>query len=265
MRNAVVLFRRIALVSASACICLALASCGKRGQGSAAAPKQESEILFRRMQAAWNQIFTHEGSAEYRMARLAVYAGVRDTRCGKAAGGVSYCPEERLVAAEQGWLESLRQSGAAMLHYALARTLARHVQHELTIDERVDRAAAAEPAKKEELVSKREIQADCFVGLWRRFHEGDAPPLDALKQAARQWTARQEDERLKAVLDARLEWMQRGFDMGELSACNIFAEGSGGPPPAPRQPQSQPQKRPQKQAGGLARPSPTDAVLARRR
>jgi predicted metalloprotease len=263
MRKAMTAFGRLVLVPAS--LCLLLASCGKKGQGSAAAPKQESEILFRRMQAAWNQIFTHEGSGEYRMARLAVYAGVKDTKCGKAAGGVSYCPEERLVAAEQGWLESLRQSGPAALHYALARTLARHVQHELTIDERVAKAAEAQPDKKEDLLRKREIQADCFVGLWRRYHEGEAPALDALKLAARQWTARQNDERLKAVLEARLEWMQRGFDMGELPACNIFAEGSGGPPPAAPQPQNPPQKQPQKRAGGLSQPSPPEAVLARRR
>lgn len=239
MRNAALVCRRIALASASAWLCLVLASCGKKGQGSAAAPKQEVEILFRRMQAAWNQIFTHEGSGEYRMARLAVYSGEKETKCGKAAGGVSYCPEERLIAAEQGWVDSLRRSGGALLDYALARTLARHVQHELTIDERVEKAAQAEPAKKEDLLRKREIQADCFVGLWRRYHEGDAPPFEALQQAARQWTAEQGDERLRAVVDARLDWMRRGFEGGELSACNIFAEPDGGRPAEGKQPPKQ--------------------------
>lgn len=228
MRNAALVRRRIALAAASAWLCLVPASCGKKGQGGAAAPKQEVEILFRLMQAAWNQIFTQEGSGEYRMARFAVYSGQKETKCGKVAGGVSYCPEERLVAAERDWVDSLRRSGGGLLHYALARTLARHVQHELTIDERVEKAAEVEPAKKEDLLRRREIQADCFVGLWRRYHEGEAPPLEALQQAARQWTAGQSDERLRAVVDARLDWMRRGFDGGELSACNIFAEPESG-------------------------------------
>lgn len=222
MLDAVVARPRIALLAAAVFSLAAAASCGRQGQGSGS-PKQEIEILFRRMQAAWNQIFTQEGTGEYRMARLALYSGERETKCGKAAGGVHYCPEERLVSLEQGWADSARQSGGARLHYALARTLARHVQHELTIDERVAKAAESEPAKKEELLRKREMQADCFVGLWRKFHEGDAPPLDLLKEAARQWTEPGGEERLRATADQRLAWMQRGFETGELNACNVFA------------------------------------------
>jgi len=204
--------------------CFAAAACSKQGRPAAAGPKQETEILFRRMQAAWNQIFTSEGSGEYRMARFAVYAREKDTKCGRLTGGVSYCPEERLVAAEEGWLQTARQQGGGALAYGLARALARHVQHELTIDERVEKAIQKAPASKQELLGKREIQADCFVGLWRRRHEGDAPPLDALKQAARAWTAQSGDARLQGVLEQRLDWMQRGHDQGELAACNVFAQ-----------------------------------------
>lgn len=222
---------------------LSAQSCSRKSRGSAAAPKQEAEILFRRMQAAWNQIFTLEGAGEYRMARFTVYSGEKETKCGKVAAGIHHCPDERLIAAEQGWLDAMRRSGGALLDYALARTLARHVQHELTIDERVEKAAQAEPPKREELLRKREIQADCFVGLWRRFHEGEAPPLEALQQAARQWTAEQSDERLRAIVDARLDWMRRGFDGGELSACNIFAEPAAAAPAEVAQPRGERKKR----------------------
>lgn len=231
--------RRAALLTAAS-LCLALASCGRKGQGGGVRPKQEVEVLFRLMQAAWNQVFTQEGTGEYRMARLVLYSGSRDTKCGRVSGGLNYCPEERLVTAAQGWVQSAQQSGGGALHYALARTLARHVQHELTIEERVAKAAEAEPAKKEELLRKREIQTDCFVGLWRKYHGGEAPPLEVLKQAARLWTEQNGDARQRGALQARLEWMQRGFDAGELSACNIFAEpqeaatATGVRPPAGR-------------------------------
>lgn len=244
MKSRVRRLLRMFLCAPCAALFLLVPSCSWKGRGSAAAPKQEAEILFRRMQAAWNQIFMLEGAGEYRMARFVVFSGQRETRCGKAAAGVSYCPEERLIAAEQGWVDSLRRSGGPLLHYALARTLARHVQHELTIDERVEKAAEAEPAKKEDLLSKREIQADCFVGLWRRYHEGEAPPLEALQQAAQQWTAEQGDDRLRAVQDARLDWMRRGFEGGELPACNIFAEPEAAASAESAQPRGERKKRP---------------------
>lgn len=207
-----------------------LAACGRSGSTGQRESKQEVEIVFRRMQAAWNQVFTQEGTGEYRMARIVLYSGRKETKCGAVTGPVDYCPQERLVAVEQGWARNARQRGGATLEYALARALARHVQHELTIDERVEKAIAAEPARKQELLKKREMQADCFVGLWRRFHEGEAPPLEELENAARAWTAETRDAVLEAALAERILWMQRGFDQGEINACNVFAglAASGG-------------------------------------
>ncbi|MGB9612350.1 MAG: hypothetical protein ACPL7M_15360, partial [Bryobacteraceae bacterium] len=73
-------------------VIVAATGCSRQGRAPAAGPKQETEILFRRMQATWNQIFTSEGSGEYRMARFVVYVREKDTKCGRLTGGVHYCP-----------------------------------------------------------------------------------------------------------------------------------------------------------------------------
>ena len=204
-----------------------LAGCGGRRNGPAA-PKQDVEILFRRMQAVWNHVFTSEGAGEYRMAKLALYQGQKETRCGRFSSGAAYCPEERLVAVEQGWAEAGKKH-EAMLVYGLARTLARHVQHELGIEERVAKAIQGDPRQKEDLLRKREWQTECFVGLWRRYSEEKSPDLESLKQAALRWTAGGGQEPLRASAEDRASWLQRGFEGGELAACNVFSTPGGEP------------------------------------
>jgi predicted metalloprotease len=189
----------------------------------AAGPKQETEVLFRRMQAAWNQIFTTEGSGEYRMAKIALYRGEMETPCGKVSRGVHYCPSGRLVSADLGWLEEAKKSQPAAPAYLLARTLARHVQHQLTIEERVGKAIAADPRKKDELLRQREMQAECFVGLWRRNHEGQAPSPDQLKSAARWWSEQGGEAPPASTLEERMRWLDRGLAAEEIGACNVFA------------------------------------------
>lgn len=186
-------------------------------------PKQETEILFRLMQAAWNQIFTANGSGEYRMAKIVLYRGETETPCGKVSAGVHYCASNRLVSADLSWLEGVQKAQPAVPAYLLARALARHVQHELTVDQLLEKAIAADPSKRDELLIQREMQTECFVGLWRRHHEGQAPSAEDLKSAVRWWAERAGDAAAASVLEDRLRWFDRGFQADEISACNVFA------------------------------------------
>lgn len=214
---------RLARLSLGACLLLVLAaSCGgRKAAQEKSGPEQELEVLFRRMQSGWNHIFTTDGAGEYHMARLEYYSGEKQTPCGKVSGGISYCSGNRMISVDRGWLA---QQDPGMRAYLLARTLARHVQHELTIDERVEKAIAANPRGKDELLRKREYQADCLVGLWRHYHEEAEPAADALTQAMRQAAARGGEEILSSTLDERLRWFQRGLGSDEVAACNVFAE-----------------------------------------
>lgn len=207
-----------------ALLSLALGGCGNR------APRQQPqglqrdyEVQFRLMQAAWNQIFSIEGSGEYRIPRIAFYKGELETPCGKAAGGLEYCQKNRQVSVDLDWLERLRRQQPDAPLYLLARITARHVQQELTIDERIEKAIGSRPASRDDLLRKRDLQTDCLVGVWRH-HDRREPSAEALKLAAR-WLAEQGGEAQPSVpLDERLRWFDRGVERGEIAACNIFAE-----------------------------------------
>jgi predicted metalloprotease len=221
--------RRAPAAPALACVAVFLlisaAGCSRKPDSQqSAAPKQETEVLFRRMQAAWNQIFTTEGSGDYRMARIELYRGEKETPCGKVSGGVHYCAERGLVTVDLDWLEGVKRSQPAAPAYLLARTLARHVQHQLTVDERVEKAIAADPRKKDELLRQREMQTECFVGLWRKNHEGQAPAPEELKSAARWWSEQGGAAPPASTLEERLKWFDRGLAAEEIAACNVFAE-----------------------------------------
>lgn len=225
--NTVGLLRPRALASAAA-VCLALlaaASCGRKAPApEKTGPQQDFEVLFRRMQAAWNQIFTSDGAGEYRMARLEIFSGEKETPCGKVSGGIHYCAQNRTVSVDRGWLEGAQAPEPGLRAYLLARTLARHVQHQLTVDERVEKAVAANPRQKDDLLRKREFQADCFVGLWRRFHEQPEPAPDTLRQAMRAAAAQGGQELLSTTLEERIRWFEQGLKSDEVAACNVFAD-----------------------------------------
>lgn len=213
------------LLAAAGMALLAAVSCSARKPAPAKSGSQQNfEILFRHMQAAWNNIFTSDGAGEYRMARIEFFGGEKETPCGKISRGLHYCAENRTISVHNGWLEGSEAPPPDVRAYILARTLARHVQHQLTIDERVEKAIAANPREKDSLLRKREFQTDCFVGLWRRYHEQPEPSADALKNAMRE-AARQGGEELpNAILEDRLLWFSRGLEAEEIAACNVFAE-----------------------------------------
>lgn len=221
--------RSLCLISGAALVLVAGASCGgKKPAPEKSGPQQELEVLFRRMQAAWNHIFTSEGVGEYRMARLEVFSGEKETPCGKISAGIHYCAANRTVSVGRGWLEGSNRPEPAVRDYLLARTLARHVQHELTIDERVEKAIAARPAEKDSLLRKRELQTECFAGLWRHYHEGAEPAAEALRQGLRAAAAQGGEEPGLPPVEERLRWFERGLASDEIAACNIFAEPQAG-------------------------------------
>ena len=217
--------RSLCLVSGAALLLLTGASCGRKAAAPAkSGPQQELEVLFRRMQASWNHIFTSDGAGEYRMARLEFFSGEKETPCGKISGGIHYCAENRTVSLDRGWLEGAERPERGVRDYLLARTLARHVQHELTIDERVEKAIANKPAEKDGVLRKREMQTECLVGLLRHYYEEAEPSADALRQAMKAAPPQGREELAFPPLEDRLRWFDRGLASDEIAACNVFAE-----------------------------------------
>jgi hypothetical protein len=83
-----------------------------------------------------------------------------------------------------------------------------------------------------------ELQADCYAGIWghttaQRKIVGQSDITDALNAAAavgddrlqRMGTGRvNPDSCTHGTSAQRVHWFKRGYDTGDLSACNIFRD-----------------------------------------
>ncbi|MCB1730582.1 MAG: neutral zinc metallopeptidase, partial [Halieaceae bacterium] len=114
-----------------------------------------------------------------------------------------------------------------------------HVQTLLGISQQVQAAGRGRSAAEVNALSVRqELQADCFAGLWGHAANQQRQLLDPgdLEEALRAATAIG-DDRLqreaggRVVPDSfthgtsaqRVAWFRRGFESGELAACDTFA------------------------------------------
>jgi predicted metalloprotease len=114
------------------------------------------------------------------------------------------------------------------------------VQTLLGIDEKVRRAQAERPSMKNELSVRMELQADCLAGVWGHstgerniLEKGDVESGLAAAAAVG-------DDRLQKATTGRVnpeswthgssrertEWFTRGFETGQVSACDTFARAA---------------------------------------
>jgi predicted metalloprotease len=111
------------------------------------------------------------------------------------------------------------------------------VQHLLGIDGQVRQAQRANPAARNDLSVRLELQADCLAGIWGH----STKDRDILEQGdlekALNAAAAIGDDRIQRMSTGqvspesfthgssqqRKDWFQRGFSTGDIAACNTFA------------------------------------------
>ena len=179
----------------------------------------------------------------YRPADVVVFREVTQSGCGPAtvATGPFYCPLDRTVYLEAGFFDELatvfRAPGDFADAYVVAHELGHHVQTLAGITPQVDRAMAQEPAIRNPLSVRLELQADCLAGVWGHstydrglIQRGDL--AEALRAAAAVG-----DDRIQAMTTGRIDpetwthgssaqresWYLRGFDAGDPRACDTFS------------------------------------------
>jgi predicted metalloprotease len=163
---------------------------------------------------------------------------------GQMASGPFYCPGDEKVYIDLGFYDELKQrfgaSGDFAQAYVIAHELGHHIQRLRGIEGRVRQAQEARPSAANALSVRLELQADCYAGIWghstaeRRILEaGDAD--EALSAAASIG-----DDRIQRISGRgvqpesfthgssaqRVEWFKRGFESGDLDACDTFARGT---------------------------------------
>jgi predicted metalloprotease len=194
-------------------------------------------------QNTWTQILSQQG-ANYRHAKLVLFRDSIISGCGQAqaATGPFYCPEDEKVYIDLSFFDQLKQEfgapGEFAQAYVIAHELGHHVQKLTGIEQKVRAAQQRNPEAVNQLSERLELQADCFAGVWghstdqrKLLEPGEAREgLDAAaavgddrlqKMAGR---AVNPDSFTHGSSQQRMDWFQKGFTTGDMSACNTFVQ-----------------------------------------
>jgi hypothetical protein len=194
------------------------------------------------IQATWGREMQRQGQ-RYSHAKLVLFTDTTRSGCGYAesAMGPFYCPADHKVYVDLGFYRELKtRFGAAgdfAQAYVIAHEVGHHVQSLLGIEERMRQAQERRPDQTNALSVRLELQADCLAGMWGHstsergiLENGDVEEgLGAaaavgddriLQQAGRRANP---ESFTHGSSKQRAEWFRRGFDRGELAACDTFA------------------------------------------
>lgn len=185
----------------------------------------------------------------YQPTRARIFRDAIESACGfaQSATGPFYCPADQMVYLDLGFFAELRDRfrapGDFAQAYVLAHELGHHVQRLLGIESQVRRLQQARPEQENTLSVRLELQADCFAGVWGyqaaqpgRAAQGkvelEAGDLEEGLNAA----ASIGDDRIQRMSggrvapdrfthgssEQRVTWFRRGFERGDMQACETF-------------------------------------------
>jgi predicted metalloprotease len=195
-------------------------------------------------QKTWTTILPQQENKAYRHAKLVLFRDAIQSGCGgaEAATGPFYCPQDEKVYIDLDFYDELKRRfgapGQFAQAYVLAHEIGHHVQKLLGIEGQEQRMVQQNPRAKNQLSVKLELQADCFAGIWAQTTQqrGLLEPGDidsALGAAAAVGDDRLQkqatghvspDSFTHGTSEQRMSWFRKGFDNGQISACNTFGQ-----------------------------------------
>lgn len=190
----------------------------------------------------WAARFSEEVGRAYTPPVLVLFASVTQSPCGGASGatGPFYCPADSKAYLDTQFFATLSQRlgarGDFAAAYVIAHEVAHHVQNELGILGQVnDLRQRATQAQANALTVRLELQADCLSGVWAQsvrglMERGDlAEALNAARMIGDDHLQRQAGRVPQphtfthGTSDQRERWFQRGYDTGQMAACDTFS------------------------------------------
>jgi predicted metalloprotease len=191
----------------------------------------------------WHALFAEAGRS-YEEPVLVLFSDLVQSACGMAQGamGPFYCPADRRVYIDLSFYRDLHERfgapGDFAQAYVIAHEVGHHVQNLLGIADQVQSARGGLAAADANALSVRlELQADCLAGIWAHYADSARQLLEQgdLEEALNAASAIGDDRLQRqtqgyAVPDSfthgssaqRTEWFARGYERGELSACDTF-------------------------------------------
>jgi uncharacterized protein len=192
----------------------------------------------------WGAIFAAAG-AQYTPPRLRLYEGGTRSGCGSASAeaGPFYCPADQRVYIDPAFFNELERRFGASGDFAQAYVLAHEVGHHVqTITGTSDKVRAAQQRASQEeqnaLQVRMELQADCYAGIWAHhakrsrdlLESGDIEEAmgaaaavgdDMIQKRAQGYVVPESFTHGSAA--QRQQWFARGFQSGEVNACDTFS------------------------------------------
>ncbi len=203
-------------------------------------------VVLADTEEVWQREFEARGG-RYRPPELVLFSGAVDSACGfaDAAVGPFYCPGDSRVYLDLDFFDTLeRRLGAPgdfARAYVIAHEIGHHIQNSIGVMDQANSLRAGVSTTEANAISVLvELQADCLAGVWARgAHEmfgslepGDIDEAldaasaigdDALQQQSRGYVV--PDSFTHGSAAQRRGWFQRGFETGEMEACDTFATG----------------------------------------
>jgi len=194
----------------------------------------------------WGEIFRANG-AQYPPPTLRLFTGRVRSGCGLADSGAGpfYCPADQKVYIDLDFYRELetrfKAPGDFAKAYVLAHEVGHHVQTVLGTSDKVRAAQArASEAQRNQLQVMMELQADCYAGIWAHHANRSRQILESgdLEEALGAASAVGDDSIQKKVqgyvvpesfthgsAQQRMSWFKRGFESGDVNACDTFSAG----------------------------------------
>ena len=199
--------------------------------------------VLKSTETVWGTVFRDQLGRSYTEPRLTMFTDQVPSACGtnSSAVGPFYCPPDQRVFIDISFYNELdRRFGAPgdfAQAYVIAHEVGHHVQNLLGIDEKVRAAQQrGNEAQANQLSVRMELQADCFAGVWGHYVKAQSGPgkvtlepgdveeglraADAIQRkmqgqvSPESWTHGSSDQ--------RVQWLRRGLDSGQVSACNTL-------------------------------------------
>jgi predicted metalloprotease len=195
----------------------------------------------------WTEILPAQKNIPFRAPGLVMFSGATRSACGaaQAAMGPFYCPTDQKIYLDTSFFQDMqtRYGGGGDFAYAyvIAHEMGHHIENQLGILDKADRARQqlGNSPKANQLSVRVELMADCLAGVWaahanQRFNilePGDVEKAvatasaigdDRLQQAARGRIV--PDSFTHGSSAARVQWLKKGLDAGQIDACNTFGQ-----------------------------------------
>ncbi|MBF9057854.1 hypothetical protein HKCCSP123_01545 [Rhodobacterales bacterium HKCCSP123] len=189
----------------------------------------------------WSDIFQGELGRRYSPPTLVLFSRATQSACGgaQASSGPFYCPNDQNIYLDTAFFAYMAQrmgaGGDFAAAYVIAHEVGHHVQNELGILAQTFEIRSQVSEAESNAISVRvELQADCLAGIWGRRIEGLLDGTDVAE--AMNAAERIGDDYLQSqagmypnphsfthgTSEQRQRWFARGFQSGELTACDTF-------------------------------------------